>query len=391
MSIRRTFFWLSLLMTAATAAAQHSENHAVPENGPANVESRRSSAAALAIPSHGPADSTLAAAFRESAASSRRWTVLVDNDLFAFGDTDRDYTAGVAFTLTGDRARSHWLSPSRLLDRADAATGFAAARSRAAPESESLELGLLLFTPQDLAATEPLPDDRPYANLLYVASSKLALDEPRGTAFQSSLAIGFLGLPLAEQVHRGIHAIIGSTEPRGYDHQISAGGEPTFMYAASRYRLLASGELRGRHPYSVRLGFGGSVGYITEGNVEIAVRTDAPWWASSPASGDYAGHPLIGGAAPENRGRLRVQLEAGAKVRARVYNAFLEGQFRRSDVTFGSSELEPLLVDVWFGATTVLRNGLSVSYSAHRQTEEIERRRGGRAFTWASIAVAQRF
>ncbi len=206
--------------------------------------------------------------------------------------------------------------------------------------------------------SEPLRDDRPYANLLYVASSKLALDEPRGTAFQSSLAIGFLGLPFAEQLHRGVHAIAGSAEPSGYDHQISAGGEPTFMYAASRYRLLASGDFRGRRPYSVRFGVGGSVGYITEGNVEIAVRTDGPWWASSPASGDYAGHPQIGGPAPANRGRLRVQLEAGAKVRARVYNAFLEGQFRHSDVTFGSSELEPLLVDVWFGATTVLRERL---------------------------------
>jgi hypothetical protein len=352
MSTRWSLLLLSLFVTAATATAQQ--------------------------PDADPAD-------------ARRWTVHVDNDLFAFNDRDKDYTAGAAFTLSGDHARNHPLSPSRLLDRVDAATGVASSRGEAALESEALELGLLLFTPQDLEAEVPLRDDRPYANLLYVASSKLALDETRGTAFQSSLAIGFLGLPLAEQLHRGIHKVVGSAEPRGYDHQISAGGEPTFMYAASRYRLLASGDFNGRRPYSVRLGFGGSVGYITEANAEIAFRTDAPWWTSSAAAADYTGHPQISVPRPVSRNRPRVQLEAGAKIHARFYNAFLEGQFRHSNVTFASSELEPVLVDLWFGAALELANGATVSYAVHRQTEEIEAARGGRAFTWASIGFTQRF
>jgi hypothetical protein len=325
--------------------------------------------------------------------SSRRWTVHVDNDLFAFGDRDRDYTAGVAFTLTGERARRHRWSPSRLLDRADALSGFERGRASAAPRGEALEFGLLLFTPQDLAAQAPLPDDRPYANLLYAASSKLALDEPRRAAFQSTLALGVLGLPLAEQIHRAIHEVVGSEEPRGYAHQISAGGEPTFMYSATRYRLLASGALRGGRAYSLRGGAGGSVGYVTEANAEIAFRTGAQWWESSPAAADYAGHPQAGGSIAARHGsdRPRLELEAGLRMRARIYNAFLEGQFRSSDVTFSSSELEPLLLDLWVGATTVFPNGLSVTYAAHRQTEEIKERRGGRAFTWASIAIAQRF
>ena len=237
-----------------------------------------------------------------------------------------------AHAIIGCRRRASWTSPiARRGSRQRGATR--------GPEGEAFELGLLLFTPQDLAATEPLPDDRPYANLLYVASSKLAFDEPRGAAFQSSLAIGFLGLPIAEQFHRGMHELVGSAEPRGYDHQISDGGEPTFMYAASRYRLLASGGLRGQ-PYSLRLGVGASIGYITEANVEIAFRTNAPWWESSAAAADYSGHPQIVGPPPAIGGHPRVQFEAGAKLHARVYNSFLEGQFRHSDVTFGSSDLE---------------------------------------------------
>ena len=133
-------------------------------------------------------------------------------------------------------------------------------------------------------------------------------------------------------------------------------------------------------PYSVRLGVGGSVGYITEANVEIAFRTNAPWWESSAAAADYSGHPQIDGPPLSIGDHPRVQLEAGAKLHARVYNAFLEGQFRHSDVTFGSSGLEPVLVDVWLAATTVLANGLSVSYAVHRQTAEIETGRGGARF-----------
>ena len=40
---------------------------------------------------------------------------------------------------------------------------------------------------------------------------------------------------------------------------------------------------------------------------------------------------------------------------ARAFNAFLEGQVRHSDVTFESSELEPILFHLWLGATTTLR------------------------------------
>jgi hypothetical protein len=322
--------------------------------------------------------------------AARLWTVRMANDAFAFVDRDRDYTAGLAFALNGEQARDHWLSPLRLLDWADGATGFSTARRGSRPRAEGFELGLLLFTPQDLTAEQPLYDDRPYANLLYAAASKLTLDETRGAAFQSSLSFGFLGLPAAEQVHIAIHELNGSKRPSGYDHQISEGGEPTFMYAASHYRLLASGMVGERRPYSVRAGVGGSIGYITEANAEIAFRTDAPWWESALAAANYAGHPQISDPASANRAP-GIQFEAGARIHARVFNAFLEGQVRHSDVTFKSSELEPVLVHLWLGATTALKNGLSVSYSVHRQTEEIERGRGARSLKWASIGISRRF
>jgi len=320
----------------------------------------------------------------------RRWSVHVDDDLFSFANRDRDYTGGVTFGLTGNRAQNHPLSLTGALERVDRATRFAAWRGDAALEGEALEVGLLLFTPRDLAATQPLPDDRPYANLLYAASSMVALDEERGAAFQSSLSIGVLGLPVAEALQRAIHGVFGNTEPHGYSHQISAGGEPTFLYSVSRYTLLGQRSYRS-HSYSLRFGSGASVGYLTEANLEIVARSDAPWWSTAAATADYAGHPAISGPPRLAHGRQRFQLEAGAKLHARIYNAFLEGQFRHSDVVYSSHELEPLLVDLWIGATTVLPRGISISYTVRHQTEEIGHGSGARSFAWGSIGIAQSF
>jgi hypothetical protein len=322
--------------------------------------------------------------------ASRRWSVHFDDDLFSFANHDRDYTGGVTFGLTGDRAHDHPLSLARALEQVDRATRFAAWRGDSVLEGESLEIGLLLFTPQDLATSKPLHDDRPYASLLYAASSEVALDERRGAAFQSSLSIGVLGLPVAEALQHAVHQTFGNTEPRGYSHQISDGGEPTFMYAVSRYRLLRQGSHRG-HPYSLRVGAGASVGYLTEANVEIVARSDTPWWSSSAVSGDYAGHPAIGGPPPASSGRPRFQLEAGAKLHVRLYNAFLEGQLRHSDVVYSAHELQPLLVDLWIGVTTVFPKGFCVSYTIRHQTEEIARGRGARSFAWGSIGISRSF
>src|SRR5690606_33649485 len=187
------------------------------------------------------------------------WTLHLDNDLFAFADEDRDYTAGISVTLGGREAAGP-RALSRALDWIDRKTSFGAA-VRDGETARSFEAGVLLFTPQDLKAEEPLYDDRPYANLAYLSSSRLTHRASSPIAYQSSLTVGVLGMPWVEHLHRAVHVAFGSREPRGYAHQISEGGEPTARYAVSRYRLLEHGLYRDR-PYHLRLGLSGSIGYL---------------------------------------------------------------------------------------------------------------------------------
>ena len=250
------------------------------------------------------------------------WTVHLDNDFLAFTRKDYDYTAGLSVTLGGHDAAGP--KPfARALEWIDKKSGFGAGSDRKDDETlRSFETGLLLFTPRDLDASEPLIDDRPYANLAYLSVSRLTHGPEPGIAHQSSLTIGVLGLPLVEELHRALHSGIGSRVPHGYAHQISRGGEPTARYAVTRYRLLGSGRRAGQ-PYHLRLGLSGSVGYLTEASAELELRwgsADTPWWSSTPLVTDYAGHPpirLAGNSSSDDAG-LRFQLSTGILVRARL-------------------------------------------------------------------------
>ncbi len=179
--------------------------------------------------------------------------------------------------------------------------------------------------------------------------------------------------------------------PNGYAHQISDGGEPTFRYAFSSEHLLASGKHNER-PYSARFGFTANAGYLTDASAEIAIRSGperVPWWSTPPPLSHYAGQPPIGSAGPASpRG---VVIEGGLAVRARVYNAFLQGQARHSDVTFAWGELNHLLLEAWLGVSTELEGGLAISYSLHWQSPEIAAGIGSRSFGWGTLSFTRTF
>jgi len=261
--------------------------------------------------------------------------------------------------------------------------------------SRAFELGLQVFTPTDLTAEEPLPDDRPYASLLYAATSRLTQDAARRAVYQTTFTLGVLGLPVVGNVHRAAHDLLGSPLPSGYDHQISDGGEPTFRYAFAKHRLLASGARNAARPYSVRFGFGASVGYITEVSAEIAFRSGperTAWWSAPPLPSDYAGQPPLESRREAATAMTRgVVYEAGVAVRARAYDAFLQGQVRHSDVTFASDELNHALVEAWLAFSIVQKNGINVSYTLRWQSPEIAVGTGSRSFSWGSLSFARRF
>lgn len=321
------------------------------------------------------------------------WRLSFDNDAFASGNDDRDYTGGISVALHGTRARDFPVSVDPALEWLDRKTGFRRFyRSRSAyAQTHAIQFGLLLFTPDDIQTERAIQDDRPYASLVYLSNAQSSLNPERTRLYQSTLTVGLLGTPVGEWIQKGVHNVSNGAEPMGYDNQISDGGEPTFRYGVARHSLLASGSV-GRGSYDVKLGIEGAIGYLSEGSVAIGARWGrirTPWWTSTSEYANYAPQASatgLRGFSGEPRGER--YLWAGVRLRARAYNALLQGQFRDSAVTFSSSELRPVLMEAWLGVTAQFGK-LRASYALRYQTREIKSGAGARDLMWAGFTLSR--
>jgi hypothetical protein len=312
----------------------------------------------------------------------------IDNDLFAGRNLDRDYTGGLALTLSGTAARDGLLSLDPALTRIDGLADKLFASSPAASVRHARQVGLIAFTPNDIITDEAQQADRPYASLLFASNGRVRVDADDRGAWTSSLTVGFLGLHLSETLHGLVHDAVGSEKPQGYDHQISAGGEPTARYMLARHNLVYA-DPTGR--IDVKTTVAGSVGFLTETSAAISMRIgrfDTPWWTFSPELADYIAAPTP----VESLGQQHeVYFFAGARVTARAYNAFLQGQFRDSDVRYSYSEIEPLVGHAWVGVMTQLLANTELSYALHYQTAELRDGKAARDAFWGGVQLAHSF
>lgn len=314
------------------------------------------------------------------------WAFYADNDMFAFRNADRDYTGGFSLTLAGRRASEAWWSTDALRAATDRVLGLDSLYADRTISRHSVEIGVTVFTPGDIA--NPEPGDRPYASLLYLANTGVQVMPERELAYISTFTMGVLGSPIVASGQKKIHRAIGANEPVGWEHQISNGGEPTFRYSFARVRRSWAGELAGADGEMTSTLYA-SVGYLTEVTYGVATRFgqfSTPWWSYNPQIAEYAEKsvPVV---ASEGGGRERY-FWGGVNLRVRAYNAFLQGQFRDSDVTFRASQLNPLLVEGWVGYTFASASGWRLSYVLRALSPEVREGPANHIETWGGIIIS---
>lgn len=320
--------------------------------------------------------------------------IQLDNDLFAAGGgRDRDYTGGLAVTVSGPAARDSFVSLDPLvavLDRWLVPKSVQeSARMRSGSVHHAMQFGLIAFTPEDLSATGALHDDRPYASLLFLANGRVTLDAGGRTAWVSNLTAGALGLEISRQAQEQIHRVTGSDRPRGYAHQISANGEPTARYTLARQSLWIANP---SGTFDVKTSLQGSVGYLTEASAAISMRIgrfDSPWWGFAPELTDYISAPVP--VAKGRHSRPELYFFTGARAKVRAYNAFLQGQFRDSEVEYSAAEVEPLIFEAWVGMVTQLFEQTQLSYTVTYQTQEVRTGKAARDTLWGAVQLIHRF
>lgn len=308
------------------------------------------------------------------------WAFYMDNDALAPRRSDRDYTGGFSLTLAGSRTREAWWSVDPLRRGVDRLLGVASGPIT----RHSAEVGVTIFTPASLSDVDKQLGDRPYASLIYVANTGVDVHPERDVSYISTFTVGVLGAPIIGNGQAALHRALGSEEPVGWEKQVSDGGEPTARYSVARVSRAWAGE--GGEATTT---WYASAGYLTELTYGVAARFGefrTPWWSYNPQITQYAEKsvPVV---ASEGGGAERY-LWGGFAVKARAYNAFLQGQFRDSEVTFSRDELRPVIVEGWLGYTVATSRGWRVSYVLRVQSSEVREGPADRAQTWGGIVLS---
>lgn len=325
---------------------------------------------------------------------SAGWTLALDNDVLAFGNRDLDYTGGAAVTFAGLRAKEWPISLDPILGVMD----FLVPNSddlagRAGYPLHAVQFGLLAFTPDDLNNPEPIYTDRPYASLLFQSNSRTFVSSPTAPVYETSFTFGFLGLDLAKGLQRGLHQELNLDKvPEGWDYQISEGGEPTARFIWARQSLLSSNFQTEITEYELKWRVETSVGYLTEASIALSGRwglINSPWWSFTPERADYVSQPapVIGNAL--RQGVRELYVWGGVKLRARVYNAFLQGQFRDSHVELSSDQIEQSNAEAWVGVTWQMSNEFRIGYVIRYQTQELDSSLENRDLVWGGLIVSR--
>jgi len=319
-------------------------------------------------------------------------SVYVDNDLFTGNNKDEDYTGGIAVTFSGADASKHPFSIDRPLSWINQSTGIhRLIGSNETPLEltlHSCEVGLAAFTPTDIENRQPVLDDRPYSSLIYLSNTQQSIADDRNSALITSFTVGVLGLPIAGEIQNAIHSVIGSNQAEGWDHQISEGGEPTVKYSATYQQYLDTGIENLQATTSAGI----SLGYLTEASLGFSVRTGVirtPRWSFNVHNSNYGEKSNI--TAPTTSALDEFYVLAGANIKARAYNALLQGQFRDSDVSYSANEVEPLVYEGWIGLGCEFKSGIRLNYVVRHQSSELKTGLADRSFTYAEFTASYKY
>lgn len=321
-----------------------------------------------------------------SEAYNTGWQIYTDNDLLTGQTTDRDYTGGLALTLSGQRVQQYPVSIDSWRAGIDALIKFPRLYQASDYMSfHSQQYGMTLFTPDDIDSEMPVYDDRPYASLFFMSNTEFTVLPEKNRAYISTLTVGILGLSLAESVQRSLHGITDSTVPSGWQNQVSAGGEPTAMLTYGvQDKFYASKNQQLKFEYE------GNLGYITDVNAGFSWRwgkIHSPWWAFNPYQSKYMQQsmPVFSGGAKDE-----FYLWAGSRLNLRLYNALLQGQFRRSEVTVSSADMQRLVAEYWFGATGSFAGRYYVSAFLRGHTDEFNGQ-NARSAAWIGLVLSRTY
>lgn len=315
-------------------------------------------------------------------------SLYIDNDFLTGNSKDGDYTGGFALAFSGFNATRHPFSIDQGLSLVNNSLGVSSLFEQSDHTLHSCEVGLALFTPTDIESKNPIQDDRPYSSLIYISNAQQNLILQDRASWISTFSIGVLGLSAAGSVQNAFHSAIGSDKAEGWENQISEGGELTLKYSLTRQKYHDTDS--DNFQFTTAAGF--SVGYITEAFYGASFRIGAirtPWWNFNVYTSNYGEKSNL--TLPTRKFLNEFYFIAGANVKVRAYNTFLQGQFRESAVTYSANEIEPIVYEGWLGLSYEFASRIRLNYIVRYQSSEVNVGQANREFTYGELVTSYKF
>jgi len=296
---------------------------------------------------------------------------LIENDTIA--GTDRHYTNGLEFSYLSEQ--------DAVADSLRPGLAVIPGIGRQDVLRYGITFGQQIFTPENTDATEPLPNQRPYAAWLYLGLGFIA---DHGDELDTwALNLGVIG-PSArgEQVQNEFHRLIGSDNARGWDHQLRDEVGVQLLYD-HRWRNVWQKKMnRIGLDLSPHLGFSlGNVATYASGGLTLRV--------GNYLTKDY-GVPRIRPSLPgssffEPAAGFGWYLFTGADVRAVAHNIFLDGNTSKDSLSVNK---KTLVLDTQTGFAVVW-NRTRITYTYVLRTEEYDGQ--GQPDRFGSLSYSRRF
>lgn len=323
-------------------------------SGPLAGRRARAAASAVALAAGGLGTASRAMADANGPPVDDRSTVTFAWENDSFAGTDRNYTNGV---------RLAWLSGTGDTDGVSEWVANVLGADPGAVIRRGVAVGHSLFTPRDISAETPPPDQHPYAGWAYAEYTPVI--EQANRLDQFTFQLGLVG-PSAggEWLQNEFHALIGEDTARGWSGQLDDEVTVGMSYDRTFRRLARLGDSAFGADLTPTAG-------VTFGTVHTHARLGVMGRIGEDLRNDYGPprvRPSLAGAGfftPQDS--FSWYLFGGVEGRAVAHNLFLDGSlFRRQDSDLTSRDF---VADIQAGAVLQFEN-VQVGFTVVFRTEE---------------------
>lgn len=318
---------------------------------------------------------------------------------------DRNYTGGGAINLTGKFSESKWFVIPLFRKKIDNLLRIERIfydtenNTKYNLVSNSFSFGTSLFTPENIAITSPVVGDRPYASLTFISSKQTKIwgdyyHKNDNLAISTELNLGVLGTKIGDSVQTWIHryyiknkpSLNNRPLPKGWDNQISNGGEFTGMYRLTIQNKLGEVfwcKLKNIKAIQFSSLYECQLGYYTNLCLGLSLKVGmfkTNFWQTNSNFGNSFNQYEINNTHNSNSSKSginkinfeqiitkkehsllkiifnNVELYGFASGRSRLvgYNALLQGQFNKSVYTLNSNEINRMVNEFEIGVNLTI-------------------------------------